>query len=408
MPNIPVVVVAYKRRNAIKRLLTSLSKADYPNPVELIISIDKGEDEKIYDLARSFVWKFGEKTIIKKSRRLGLREHVLSCGDLTDKYEAVIILEDDLYVSPAYYRYVLEAVKYYREDDDIAGISLYSHAYNDTVRLPFMPLDDNADVFFLQRAASWGQCWTRKQWQDFKRWYAVNHSKNFKHSELPIPKNVVRWPETSWKKYFNVYLIDCNKYFVYPRLSLSTTFAEVGTHIIRGTNTWQVPLRLFQKNKYCFKSLNESVAVYDAFGEILPGRLNRLVPKIEKYDYTVDFYASKALDKINTPYLLSTRSVTSPRLKFARKLKPVELNLIAGISENEEIFLAESVRFQDEHPHKLETLTRNIMYYCNVHAQSFHEYNDYMKDRMVLWKLIRRVSHVIRRIFGMFGRVPDE
>jgi len=263
-------------------------------------------------------------------------------------------------------------------------------------------------VFFMQRAASWGQCWTKEQWYHFKKWYGANRTRSFKHGKLLIPDNVIRWPKTSWKKYFNVYLIDCDKYFVYPRLALSTTFADAGTHVVRHTNTWQVLLRCFPKRRYDFKDLNDALAVYDAFGEILPDRLNRLVPQIEKYDYTVDFYASKALDKINTPYLLSTRRVTSPRLKFARKLKPVELNLIAGIRENEEIFLAERVRFEDEHQHKLETLTRNIMYYCNVHAQSFHEYNDYMKDRTILWKLIRRVSYVIRRIFEMFGRVPDE
>ena len=53
--NIPIVVVAYNRVNSLRRLLTSISRAEYPaEPVELIISIDKGENEDVIRFAREF------------------------------------------------------------------------------------------------------------------------------------------------------------------------------------------------------------------------------------------------------------------------------------------------------------------------------------------------------------------
>ena len=47
MADIPIVVVAYNRLESLKRILASLSRGEYPRePVELIISIDRGETRR--------------------------------------------------------------------------------------------------------------------------------------------------------------------------------------------------------------------------------------------------------------------------------------------------------------------------------------------------------------------------
>ena len=75
-----IVVVAFNRPNSLIKLLSSLEKAFYTEVVKI---------------ANDFVWSYGDKIIIDHKKNLGLKKHILSCGDLTDKYDSVIILEDD-------------------------------------------------------------------------------------------------------------------------------------------------------------------------------------------------------------------------------------------------------------------------------------------------------------------------
>ena len=103
---ITLVVVGYNRADALRRVLRSLEKADYIySDVRLVISLDYSGKEDVIQTAEGFVWKYGEKIVLRRPKRLGLRRHIISCGDLTEKYGAVMILEDDLYVSPDFYNY---------------------------------------------------------------------------------------------------------------------------------------------------------------------------------------------------------------------------------------------------------------------------------------------------------------
>ena len=101
MDKIAVVVVGYNRSDSMRRILGSLAKADYKEKdIPLVISIDHSGREEVEQVAREFQWNYGPKEVICHKERLGLRKHIISCGDLTRRYGAVMILEDDLYVSP--------------------------------------------------------------------------------------------------------------------------------------------------------------------------------------------------------------------------------------------------------------------------------------------------------------------
>jgi hypothetical protein len=347
-PSVPIIVVGYNRPKAIERLLDSLLKATYPGAVDLIISIDggrgeegrKGEKrkrgEEVITVVKNFEWPFGEKKMIFHDTNMGLRSHVLSCGDLSKDYDGVIVLEDDLYVSPVFYQYTLQAFDYYRDDPKIAGISLYSHAYNETAQFPFRPLTDDADVFFLQYAASLGQFWSREHWSGFREWYDQPGDKSpgnlpeDKSSAKSTPPNIKLWPETSWKKYFISYIIQHDLYFVYPRFSLTTNFGDMGTNLRISEDLFQVPLWL-EKQEFQFKSINKSFAVYDVFCEINPERLKRLAPSLSENDFEVDLYGMKSGDQSGTEMFLSSRKCAKPLKTFAREMKPHEMNLVANI-----------------------------------------------------------------------------
>ena len=96
---ITIVVVGYNRADAMERVLHSLSRAQYDYmDIRLVVSIDHSGNEEVVHTAEAFEWKYGEKEVIYRPERLGLRKHIISCGDMTEKYDTVMILEDDIYV----------------------------------------------------------------------------------------------------------------------------------------------------------------------------------------------------------------------------------------------------------------------------------------------------------------------
>jgi hypothetical protein len=402
-----IVVVAYDRDHSLSRLLTSVSNASFDSPADLIISIDKNDNQEVYDVAHAFNWEHGEKRVLEKNAHLGLKQHILQCGDLVEQYGSVILLEDDLFVSPYFYTYAQRCFEFYEEDDRIAGISLYSHRYNETAYMAFRPIDDNSDVFFLQIPSSWGQGWTQKQWSDFRVWFekkqhiALNEADN-------IPFNVMQWPDSSWKKYFLAYMIESNKFFAYPRISLSTNFEDPGTHHKTKQTRLQVPLQFLEKC-WKFKPFEESYAVYDAYLEILPGKLKRLSKSLKQYDFEVDFYAQKNLKNIKKKYILTSRDATDPILTYGKELKPVELNVVCDI-EGSMIHLTKTENCNDT---QNEIADHDVSYYYNIptyfinHEEQLRNKESYYQKELEAvyntksWKLtvpLRWVNKQIRKL----------
>jgi glycosyltransferase involved in cell wall biosynthesis len=346
-----IVIVTFNRAKSLRRLLSSLNQAFYPggSGVPLIISVDHQDSEehqKVVEMAEGFNWPFGQKKIIIHEKNLGLRKHVLSCGDLTQQYESIIMLEDDIFVSPYFYSYSVEALTFYQESEHISGISLYSHKRNFTVGLPFEIIPDANDVFFLQIASSWGQSWTKKQWAGFRLWY--DDDKKADNSDR-LPPAIHNWPQSSWLKEYIKYLIATNKYFVYPNRSLTTNFGDSGTHNKRNNVEYQVPLSM--SNSYKFIKISESINVYDSFFEISPNALKLLSPHLERYDFSVDLYGTKEIRNIDTEFLLSSKPLKHIQRgkgrSYGMEVKPMTLNIINQI-EGSSFFLSAKEEFSDE------------------------------------------------------------
>ena len=141
MNKIAIIVVTYKRIDSLKRLLNSLEKAYYDNErPTLIISIDKSDSDNVEVFADSYNWPLGEKIVRKHDKNMGLRNHMMSLGEWFSKFETLIVLEDDLVVSPCYYSYTRQASDKYMGDEKIAGISLYSFATNYQTMFAFIPM----------------------------------------------------------------------------------------------------------------------------------------------------------------------------------------------------------------------------------------------------------------------------
>jgi glycosyltransferase involved in cell wall biosynthesis len=325
-----IVVIAYDRHLSLSRLLKSIEQAHYDlTAIELIISIDASDNEKVSELAHSFQWKHGSKQIIRREEHLGLKEHVKRCAGLSNELGAVILLEDDLMLGPYFYEYATQAINYYRHEEEIAGISLYAYALAESCHLPFTPIYSGSDIYFMQLASSWGQVFTKEQWNSF-----IQYSERGQGSEEDLPSYINNWGEKSWKREFIQYMIGQNKYFVFPYHSHSTNFEDRGEHAT-DYGRFQVPLQLGNK-KYCFQKLERGSVRYDAFFELEEEVLKERLPFFRDYELTVDTYGRKTSYK---NYVLSSKRGDNPLRGYSGTMLPLIQNVLMDLEGDKLHFL---------------------------------------------------------------------
>lgn len=328
-----IVVVGYNRPQALNRLLTSLDKAYINEEVPLIISLDFCEDESCRKIADAFRWRFGEKIVVTHREKLGLKKHILECGSYTEKYNHVLILEDDLFVSPFFFSFIKATTDKYENDSRVAGIGLYNYPINRSNPYRFTPVDDGYDVYLMQSACSWGQVWTRNKWLDFLAWYQENDGPFYNAKGLP--KCISDWDDKSWLKYYMRYCVEKDKYFVYPRIALVTDFSEQGIHAVESSNEFQIPLLLGEK-KWDLPTFEQAKYTYNAFYE------NEMLYQylfLPKEELLVDLYGVQESEIDKYSYWLSTKPAKFQIIKsFGLEMKPRDLNIIFDVP-GDEIFL---------------------------------------------------------------------
>lgn len=397
-----IILLTYSRVNSIKRLLSSIEKANYQhNDIPLVISLDGGAktNQEILKIANDFEWKHGEKRIINHQENIGLRKHILSCGDLTKEYGAVIVLEDDLFTDSYFYHYAKEALEFYENRDDIAGISLYGQRYNEYANLPFEPLYNGTSSYLMQIPCSWGQAWSFTQWNKFKEWYSKK-TKNDIDTNIYIPKSVRDWPESSWKKYFAGYLVECNKFIVYPFTSYTTNCSDAGgAHTKKEISLIQVPLpypnRLIDKLK--FLEFENLPVYYDQFMEP-NGQYIIEVLGMAKNDFEMDVYSTKPVELLKKKkYVITSRKTNKAVKNFPLKFIPIELNLnhSALKSNNQSLSLIESRHLNNRTKKKVAI----YQYYENRNFYNKKQFiislNEYLNR--VFFMLVNKINRIISK-----------
>lgn len=321
-----IVVVAYRRLHTLQRLLRSIGNAIYNvDDITLIISIDyHPENQDIVKCAEAFEWKYGHKIVRTHQKNIGLRSHIIECGDYSVEYGAAIILEDDLVVAPSYYEYTRLAHEFYKDNTKIAGVSLYAHEWNGYAGKRFQPIRKDGDVYFGQFSCTWGESWTGNQWTEFRQWYKLNPQ--IKIDEL-MPPSIYEWKE-SWGKYFARYLVETNRYYVMPYKPVSTVFGETGTHASRMELDVQVALYWGHDN--CkFIPFEEGIH-YDLFFESIDIK-SFLAKKydISEADICIDIYALNKRKYGGKRYVLTARKLNCCVIdQYELNMRPHDINVL--------------------------------------------------------------------------------
>jgi len=238
----PIVIFIYRRD--ISKLIDSLHENYLYEFSDLIIFSDGSRNERDLDevlYARKIanqVDGFKSVSVLHSLTNMGLSASIINgVSSVLKKYKKIIVLEDDLIVSPFFLEYMNTSLNYYYSNKHISSIS----GYGPNIGIPH---NYKKDVYLSHRSCSWG--WGT--WHD--RWSIVdwevndfNYIKNnqvykdkfnncgndlYKMLELQMIGKIDSWSiRFTFSQFFN------NKYTVYPLHSLVINdgfFDGKGTH----------------------------------------------------------------------------------------------------------------------------------------------------------------------------------
>ena len=165
----PICLFVYKRYQTTKLMLESLLRCPECAESDLYVFMDEArnddEAEQVEKVRALFDNLEGFKAIHPYPARMnkGMAKSVIDgVTTVLGMHDSVIVIEDDLVVSPDFLTFMNAAIETYRYREDIWSISGY------TPDLPILKSRPAQDVFLVPRA----QCWGWATWAD--RWETVD------------------------------------------------------------------------------------------------------------------------------------------------------------------------------------------------------------------------------------------
>src|ERR1017187_3836419 len=155
----PIILFVYKRPIHTKQTIEYLKLNRLASESDLFIFSEKAklpELEKDVKEVRDYlktIEGFRSVTILERPDFLGLAKSVISgVSSIFEKYDKVIVLEDDIVTSPHFLEYMNEGLEKYKHDNKIYSVTGFCYPPN-----LFKIYDEyNKDVCLLPRASAWG------------------------------------------------------------------------------------------------------------------------------------------------------------------------------------------------------------------------------------------------------------
>ena len=239
----PVVIFAYNRLTHLQRCIKSLhdNLEFLDSPVFIFLDGPKDEVDKTKQISIKIYLESlnlnSRSKLIYRNKNYGLSNSVIiGLNEIFQDFDRVIIVEDDLEVSPYFLKFMNEALNYYQQLGDVGSIHGFSYE---------LRVNMNANYFLRG-----GDCWGWGTWKD--RWYLFekdagklipifrNNPKLKKEFDLggsyPFFKMLERQSlglVDSWAIRWHASLFIANKLTLYPYKSLvkNLGFDGSGTHL---------------------------------------------------------------------------------------------------------------------------------------------------------------------------------
>lgn len=162
----PIIIFVYNRPDHTKRVIDSLIANKEASDSDLIIYSDFAKTEvhiKKVNEVRSYLKEikgFRSIRIIERAENYGLAKSIISgVSEVIDQSESVIVLEDDILVSPYFLQFMNSSLEKYKNEEKVASIHGYSYPMDTT---------DLDDTYFIRGADCWGWATWKRAWQYFE------------------------------------------------------------------------------------------------------------------------------------------------------------------------------------------------------------------------------------------------
>ncbi|WP_170367916.1 glycosyltransferase family 2 protein [Ruegeria arenilitoris] len=156
----PICLFAFNRPDHTRQTLAALRDSPLAESSDLTVFVDgprvpeearlTGEVVDIVAEAKGF----RSVKLIKQSTNQGLAKSVIDgVTMMLDEHEQVIVLEDDIVVSPPFLEFMNRSLATLKCSDQVASISGYSE-----------PISNMPEAYFLRKGSSWGWATWRRVW----------------------------------------------------------------------------------------------------------------------------------------------------------------------------------------------------------------------------------------------------
>lgn len=285
----PIALFTYNRLEHTRRTVESVLANPEARFTDLIAFSDGARTDAARDEVAqvraylSSVTGFRSRTIVERQTNLGLAASIIvGVTDVLAKHETVVVMEDDLVVSPHFLRYLNDALAEYRDDERV--VSAHAYVYPVDGPLP--------ETFFLRGADCWGWATWRRGWTTFmadgahllaeltRQKLTEDFDLGGAFSNVAMLKGQVAGRNNSWAIRWHASAFLANKLTLYPGRSLVVNIGNdsSGTHC-GTTDTYDVALSE-RPIRVGGVAVEETAAARDAFKQF--GRANQLGPSLRQ------------------------------------------------------------------------------------------------------------------------------
>ena len=293
----PVLLFVYNRPQHTRQLLESLLANKEAADSELFIYSDGPKDENdraAVDEVRRYVRQiegFAAVRLTERKQNQGLANNIIDgVTTVAGQYGRVIVLEDDLRVSPYFLKFMNDALETYRDEPRVGHIQAC-----DYTRSPILP-----DTFLIKWTGSWGWATWDRAWKLFnpdgaellrqleERKLTKTFDFNGKYGYTRMLRKQVEGKNNSWAIRWNasLFLKDVLSLNVGKALVQNNGFDGTGTHCGGGglyaSELWLAPIAVqpispIEENVEARKVYEEYYARTNSFRAKLLRRLRRML-----------------------------------------------------------------------------------------------------------------------------------
>ncbi len=290
----PVVIFAYRRPDHLRNTLTSLMRCEGFEQSPIIVYCDgpRNDDEvdsvrATREIAQCLLGDRAEYHFCEENQGLS-RSVIAGVSHTVNQFGRVIVVEDDLELSPSFLIFMNQGLERYADAENIFQISAYQF---DVPELKAAPT-----ALFLPFPVSWGWATWRRAWDQFdpraSGWEALRTDKNLRRSfnldgSYDYATMLIRQmtgQRDSWAIRWYWTVFKANGLVLFPPVSLvnNTGFDGSGTHgrglLRKFSKAWQtLPSTHIELPASTFRDLDLYAHVKIALRRENGGRIGQLV-----------------------------------------------------------------------------------------------------------------------------------